>query len=465
MSKQDTVFSELFHNELTKVKRSYHAIVGKVENSIDGIWKHRELKPFIHKKVLLYPKENPDLSKFKKLVHNFKPYSIKIEVVWLLIIHLPEDIPFSEFKSHEQTFADAVGGSCNLEHEGRAIKMTITNKRLQKKYNYEFNPALYNDLNPLLKKPMHLPLPLGFTVVDGLIVKDLSTIINILLIGIPNSGKSNVLHSSAYSLLKLNKNRILNPKVIVAMVDLKIGEFKWIKKYGGVYARTPEEALTLFQQLVEENERRALIMENDDSRKFTGWLKKNRNEMPFIVIIVDELALLANECPDAFSLLQKLSSTGRSQGFCIIGATQRPSHTISKKVSFKDLQAMFEATIAMRVSDSTNARMAMKDDKAANLEKVAGRAIYEWDVSMEIQTLYFPDPDESKEDEKLYNSLLDDLDQIPEKFYFEGGVDVHDQTDIYTQKGILPRSVNYGTSRNKNMSGHKSNPFTYLSRG
>jgi len=457
-----TLIGEIFHAELTKVKRLHHAIVGKVETSIDGIWKHRELKPFIHKRILLYPEEPTNPTKLQKLVHKYKPRSINVETVWLLIIHLPEDIPYSEFESHEQTFADSVGGSCQLVHEGRSVKMTITNKRLKKKYNYEFNPTDYTSLK---KNPMHLPLPLGFTVIEGILVKDLSKIINLLLIGIPNSGKSNVLHSSAYSLLKLNKNRLLNPKVIVAMIDLKIGEFKWIKKYGGVYARTPEESLILFRQLVQENERRALIMENDDSRKFTGWLKKNKDGMPFIVIIVDELALLANECPEAFSLLQKLSSIGRSQGFCIIGATQRPSHTISKKVSFKDLQAMFEATIGMRVADANTARMAMKDGRAANLAKFAGRAIFEWDVSEEIQTLYFPDPDESKEDEKLYNSLLDDLDQIPEKFYYDGGANIHDQTDIYSRKGILPRSANSRTSGDKNSYGYQSNPFTYLSRG
>ena len=440
-------------DQLKKAMRSIHAIPGKVESTIDILWKSYDLKPFIHEKTLINSPEelrelqsdNPKRQKMiGRIMKKLTPTSLTQESTWFLVIHLPEAISYQSFRSHEQTFADSIGGNCFIEKRGRAVWMTISNIQLKKNYPYDFNASEHKD--------MWLPLPIGYSVM-GLIAKDLAKMLNILLIGVPGSGKSNVFHAWIYTMLSLNKGKLLNPKVIVAVIDLKIGEFKYFKNYGVLYARKPDEALELLKQLKQENERRASIMENSSSRKFTGWLKKKGNNMPFIVLFVDELAKLSSDCPEGLDYLKELSSTGRSQGICIVGATQRPSSTIDKKGKFSDLKAMFEGTLAMRVRDDTNSRMGLKDDRAANLPKIAGRGIFEWDVALEVQTYYFPDPDESKKDAETFENLMSSLEQVALPYTDIQG-EVFDYDDFYSQKGILPRSKHFISSGTKGMFGH-----------
>jgi len=435
--------------------RDIHAIPSKVQNTIDILWKSYELKPYIHKQTLINsPEDLADIQsdtpkkqkRLDRFIKRWTPTDLKKQSTWFLVIHLPEAISYQSFRSNEETFADSIGGNCYIEKRDSAVWMTISNIQLKKKYPYSFDPSDHK---------IWLPLPIGFSFM-GLIVKDLAKMLNILLIGVPGSGKSNVFHAWIYTLLLLNKGRSLNPKVIVAVIDLKIGEFKYFKNYGALYARKPDEALELLKQLKVENERRALIMESSSSRKFTGWLKKKGNDMPFIILFVDELAVLANNAPEGLEDIRELSSTGRSQGICIVAATQRPSSTIDKKGKFSDLKAMFEATLAMRVRDGINSQMALKDNRASNLPKIAGRGVFDWDVALEVQTFYFPDPDDSKQDEETFNKLMAELDQVALPYEDIKG-EVFDFDDFYASKGILPRSKRLITTGAKGMFGHKSN--------
>lgn len=463
-------------DELKKVARTIHAIPGKVQNTIDIKWKSYEFKPLLVYKSLvnsvseleLVQKEQDEkessqkkdkkkpkfIRKTLRKIKSCKPVPLSKEVTWFLVFNLPEGINYSDFKAQEQTFADSVFGHCYIEKRGKSVRMIISNIQLKKVYPYNY------ELISSQAKDMILPLPMGFGV-NGFVLRDLARMLNILLIGVPGAGKSNVQHSWAYTMFRLNKGNMEKPRVVVAFIDLKIGEFKWVKKFGGIYARHPEEAIEIIHQLEVENERRASILEKADSRKLIGYLKSKKGYMPYIVVFVDELSVLANQAPEAFKRLEELSHIGRSQGICIVAATQRPSHTIDKK--FSDLKAMFEATLAMRTRDSVNARMGTKESASANLPKVAGRAIFEWDSTLEVQTLYFPDPDESKKDAKFFEELLSELDPIPQ-IYTDIKGEVFDYDDFYTQKGLLPRSISLEPIGRKKSFDYRTNPFTRMSR-
>jgi len=184
--------------------RDIHAIPSKVQNTIDILWKSYELKPYIHKQTLINspedladiqsdtPKKQKRLDRFMK---RWTPTDLKKQSTWFLVIHLPEAISYQSFRNNEETFADSIGGNCYIEKRDSAVWMTISNIQLKKKYPYSFNPSNHK---------MWLPLPIGFSFM-GLIVKDLAKMLNILLIGVPGSGKSNVFHAWIYTLLLLNK--------------------------------------------------------------------------------------------------------------------------------------------------------------------------------------------------------------------------------------------------------------------
>jgi len=193
-------------------------IPAAIFDSINILYASYPLKPFIFKKTLLSPKEKPKPQLPEKLnpqeILHWIMHRPKLKQTWCLVIHLPPGIDFSEFKSRESYFSTAIGnGSCEIERNGKAVLMTISNILLDKSYSFEFDPY------PYLKK-MSLPILLGYSA-SGPIVIDLAELVTILTGGLRGSGKSVLFHGAIYSLLRLNTD-LLNPKVIVCIIDPKI---------------------------------------------------------------------------------------------------------------------------------------------------------------------------------------------------------------------------------------------------
>lgn len=108
------------------------------------------------------------------------------------------------------------------------------------------------------------------------------------------------------------------------------------------------------------------------------------SELPFIVLFVDELAELQDE--QCQTQLNRILRLGRAAGFCVVCATQRPSSTIFQK--FGDSKAMFAATMCFHVRDEINSRMVLDNPRAALIANNPGRAIYQWEQELEVQTMF-----------------------------------------------------------------------------
>ncbi|UBH24293.1 cell division protein FtsK [Micrococcus porci] len=67
--------------------------------------------------------------------------------------------------------------------------------------------------------------------------------------------------------------------------------------------------------------------------------------LPRLVVAVDELRVLVDEHPDANAVLQRLAATGRSLGFHLLLATQRPGGAVSA-----DVRSNLGTTIALRTA-------------------------------------------------------------------------------------------------------------------
>jgi hypothetical protein len=341
-------------------------------------------RPFIHTKRLIttiqqleqykniikdgedtLPKEQKEKEKIKvqlNLPKNKSPQEIlkwlhhrpKKKQTWFLIIHLNGKVSFDDFKAKEKNFSTAVGGWCEIERVGSAVYMTVSNILLPRKISFNFNPFDY--------PKMELPILFGFDT-SGAIVLDLSKLISVLIAGLRDYGKSGLLFVIIYTLLSLNKN-LVKPKVVPVIADPKNREFEFFQKYGALWGHTLDEIETLFNAVDKEYKRRVKLIGGKARNIFE--YKAMGNDIPFIVVIADEMPMLGQFNDFFYRVLTQY----RWMGIYVIGAAQRVSSTMwdkYKKNAWMDVKSQFECRVAFKMVDSNNSRMMFDSDKPANL--------------------------------------------------------------------------------------------------
>ena len=168
-------------------------------------------------------------------------------------------------------------------------------------------------------------------------------------------------------------------EVRLMMIDPKMVE---LNVYNGIphllapVVTDPKKAAQALKQVVSEMERRYEIFSQNGARNIEGYNalidKMNAEEkvhqrLPYIVVIVDELADLmmvaSNEVEDA---IMRLAQMARAAGIHMVIATQRPSVDIITGV----IKANIPSRIAFSVSSGTDSRTILDTSGA---DKLLGR--------------------------------------------------------------------------------------------
>ena len=171
-----------------------------------------------------------------------------------------------------------------------------------------------------------LPLVLGKDITGRTVIKDLADIPHLLVAGATNSGKSVGINSILTGLLYTKTPDELK----LIMVDPKMVE---LSPYNGIpHLYNPvitdmELVGNALQWSIEEMHKRYRILKQTNDRKITEYHKRmGKSAMPYIVIIIDEMAdLMLTVGLDVESKIQKIAQMGRAVGIHLILATQRPS--------------------------------------------------------------------------------------------------------------------------------------------
>jgi S-DNA-T family DNA segregation ATPase FtsK/SpoIIIE len=94
-------------------------------------------------------------------------------------------------------------------------------------------------------------------------------------------------------------------------------------------------------------------------------------ELPRLVVVIDEFRVLAEEAPDVLDGLVRVAAVGRSLGVHLVLATQRPAGIVSA-----DIRANTALRIALRVEDAAESRDVVDVPDAARLPRSSpGRAV------------------------------------------------------------------------------------------
>ena len=284
---------------------------------------------------------------------------------WFFLLHLPPGVCFADVKKREQYFVEATGGAVLLEKNGRQVSLQVLTDELQRFYPFAWDWRPYDK--------MQLPFPVGYSAA-GFIVRDLAAAPNLLTAGHPGAGKSNFLHVLAVSLL-------LAREIYLVIIDLKKLEFSYLKQQALVVTSLPD-AQQLLRAVNIQLDARLDILEKAGAVKVQDY----NGDMPYIVLIIDELAELQDEyCQEALNRIVRL---GRAAGICVVAATQRPSSTMFAK--FGDSKAMFAASVCFHVRDEVNSRMVLDNPAAALIPAIPGRGVYQWEKQLEVQCMFLP---------------------------------------------------------------------------
>ena len=187
---------------------------------------------------------------------------------------------------------------------------------------------------------------------------------HLLVAGSTGSGKSVCINSIITSILMRTKP----DEVKLVLVDPKKVE---LSMYNGVphllapVVTDPRKANIALKKIVAEMERRYDVFEASGTKNIAGYNayieKKNKNtdeagqikKMPFIVVIIDELADLmlvaAKEVEDS---IMRITQMARAAGIHLIVATQRPSTDVITGV----VKANIPSRISFAVSSSIDSR-------------------------------------------------------------------------------------------------------------
>jgi S-DNA-T family DNA segregation ATPase FtsK/SpoIIIE len=151
------------------------------------------------------------------------------------------------------------------------------------------------------------------------------------------------------------------------MIDPKRVEFA---SYAGIpHLEQPvitdmDHATAALDGLVHDMVDRLSVLSDTNSKDIYGYNKKTGNLMPYVVLVVDELAdLMAYGGSKIEASLVRLAQLGRAAGIHLILATQRPSTDVVTGL----IKANLPVRIAFKTSSNTDSRVVLGQSGAEKL--------------------------------------------------------------------------------------------------
>ena len=211
-----------------------------------------------------------------------------------------------------------------------------------------------------------LPVSLGQDTAGDPVVVDLLDMPHLLIAGATGSGKSVCINTVIVSLLLTNRP----DRVRLLMIDPKRVEltpFNGIPHLVTPVIVEPDEVLKALKGLVSEMMRRYRVLEEVGARNIEAYNRKSKEHMPFLVVVIDELAdLMMAAAVDVEQVLVRLAQLGRATGVHLLLATQRPSVNVVTGL----IKANIPARIAFAVASQVDSRVVLD---GAGAEKLLGK--------------------------------------------------------------------------------------------
>lgn len=240
--------------------------------------------------------------------------------------------------------------------------------------NKEQTPVFFREIlesNEFKNNNYKVACALGKDITGKCIVTDISKMPHVLIAGATGSGKSVCINTLIVSVLY----KYSPEDVKLLMVDPKVVE---LNVYNGIphllipVVTDPKKAAAALNWAVNEMTRRYKLFADNGVRNVDSYnelVKKGviDEKLPYIVIIIDELADLMMACPrDVEDYICRLAQMARAAGMHLVIATQRPSVDIITGL----IKANVPSRISFAVSSQVDSRTILDSTGA---EKLLGK--------------------------------------------------------------------------------------------
>jgi len=325
-----------------------------------------------------------------------------------------------------------------------------------------------------------LPLVLGKNVMNKVVVFPLEKMPHLLIAGATGAGKSMGLNAMILSMLYRNPPSQLK----LLFVDPKRVE---LSTYNGIphlltpAIVSPEKAMNSLNWCVSEMERRYEVLSKAGSRNiftYNELVVKQKNNlgdvgvdedileyMPFIVVVIDELAdLMTTHKKEVEGAIVRIAQMARAVGIHLILATQRPSTDVITGL----IKANLPSRISFQVASQIDSRTILDAMGAEKLLGMGDMLFVGGDLakSQRIQGPFVPEHEVKAVVEYLKNQSMEEYDNsiteanVPKTFYQKGGDQALEGADnlfeeakdlvLQTKKGsasLLQRRLKIGYAR------------------
>ncbi|MCF7870377.1 MAG: DNA translocase FtsK [Candidatus Omnitrophica bacterium] len=217
-----------------------------------------------------------------------------------------------------------------------------------------------------IKADSKLTLAIGKDVSGNSIIADLGDMPHLLIAGATGAGKTVCVNSLISSLIyKARPDQLKFILIDPKMVEL--APFSGIPHLIHPIISEAKKAFAALNWAVGEMEQRYKKLAKEGSRNIDAYNERASEKMPYIVIVVDELADLMTVARESIeTAIQRLAQLSRAVGIHLILATQRPSVDVITGV----IKANFPSRISFKVSSRVDSRTVL-DSMGA--EKLIGK--------------------------------------------------------------------------------------------
>lgn len=243
----------------------------------------------------------------------------------------------------------------HYDYESGCFKITFRKRELESRNFEDFEQ----------KHSGEIPILLGLNADGNILQPDLSTIPNLIIGGVPGSGKSMLLHSIVISMMKSNTNiHLCDPKLV------EFSKYSGVKNVMTISLNNHELGLVL-SHLTKIMNTRFEKYKNSGCSNIKEYRARKDPSEKYECLIVDEWADIVLSNPGIADQVVSLAQKGRAAGISLILATQRPSSKVFPGL----IKASFSGKIALRTSNSMESRIIIDKAGAENLSEI-GSAIF-----------------------------------------------------------------------------------------
>jgi S-DNA-T family DNA segregation ATPase FtsK/SpoIIIE len=200
--------------------------------------------------------------------------------------------------------------------------------------------------------------PLGFAIGRDIggkpVIASLNKMPHLLIAGQTGSGKSVMINTLLTSLLYHNSPSDLK-LILVDPKQVELTPYNDIPHLLTPVITEPEKCISALKWAVSEMERRLRTFAENKKRNIAEYNNiSDLDDMPYVVIVIDELAdLMMMAARDVEALIVRIAQKARAAGIHLVLATQRPSVDVITGLIKANVPARIAFTVASQIDSRT----------------------------------------------------------------------------------------------------------------